>query len=575
MNTLKRQGSIYRPVIILAIIFLAGIVVEISFKIIGLSTGNNQTSNLIVLILFFLAVFLIFAVAAILFLKGERLKAEFTKATAIIKEAGQECGLEIFSERNIFEEDILKTAFSEFIKENNVRLTISEETQANINDYINYSILEQAVKTHYLDQIPGIMTGLGILGTFVGLSIGLNSFELSGLAKDVENSIKLLMEGIKVAFHTSICGILYSIMFNLYYHMFYENVEKELDRFVETFTQNVINSADNGSAMTLYKYQEKMSCIMKQQTNILSSIDSHVTGEFVGKLSETLTYICDKATNLAKVNEALQDSAVYFKNFCEKVDVYQATVNNSIEMLTEQIDRNNQNMEKQLVTFNEALKFSQFINDNMLEQVDMFDQTMNYSKSVNESMEKFIINFNKEIEKLDALGKKYEQNFKEEMQAIYEVAKSNMELSVSNGKANLDKIGEAAEQKIEQITVVKKTTTEDIQRASDNLTANIEKLNNSMEMKARNVLDDYHRELTRQVSAFSETIKLMSDNTVSMKNITAQIPDIMTETKDNVTEQFETMQEKLDQYLEYADKLHRDISTKWDLIRKNYGVSNQ
>lgn len=573
MDAVKKQGSIYKSVIILTIIFLAGIVVEISFKAIGLSSGNSQASNSIVLIIFFIAVFLIFLVAAISFLRGERLKSEFIKAAVMIEDADSEFDLQAASESGFFKNDILKAAFLEFTRENNVRLAMSEETQADINDYINYSLLERAIRTHYLDQISGIMTGLGILGTFIGLSIGLNSFDLSGSATDVENKIQPLMEGIKVAFHTSICGILYSIMFNLYYHMFYTDVEKSLDRFVEAFTQNVINSVDNGSAMTLYKYQEKMSGIMEKQTNILASIDSHVTGEFVGKLSDTLNYICDKSTDLAKINEALRTSIAYFDSFCEKMDLYQSTVNDNIAMLTTQIEKNNHNMENQLNAFNKALNSSYSINDNMLEQVNMFEKAIDYSKSINESMEEFIVRLNKEIEELDALGKRYEQNFKDEMQAIYDASSENMKNTAENGKVNLNKIGEAAEQKIEQITIVKKTTTEDIQRASDNLTANIEKLNSSMELKARTVLDDYHKELTGQVSAFSETIKLMSNNTASMKEITTQIPDIMNETKGNITKQFETMQEKLDQYLEYADKLHRDLATKLALL-ENYEVNS-
>ena len=90
----------------------------------------------------------------------------------------------------------------------------------NIEDYLNEETLEGHYQVFFLNQISGIMTGLGILFTFIGLSIGLNSFDLSGNAAEIEEKIGPLMDGIKVAFHTSICGLVYSLIFNIYYLIF-------------------------------------------------------------------------------------------------------------------------------------------------------------------------------------------------------------------------------------------------------------------------------------------------------------------------------------------------------------------
>ncbi len=135
----------------------------------------------------------------------------------------------------------------------------------NIEDYLNEETLEGHYQVFFLNQISGIMTGLGILFTFIGLSIGLNSFDLSGNAAEIEEKIGPLMDGIKVAFHTSICGLVYSLIFNIYYKKVNSVFEESLGEFLDTFDRYVIKKTDNASSNTLMKYQEMMCNSLDEQ----------------------------------------------------------------------------------------------------------------------------------------------------------------------------------------------------------------------------------------------------------------------------------------------------------------------
>ena len=57
--------------------------------------------------------------------------------------------------------------------------------------------------------IPTFMTSLGILGTFLGIVIGLIEFDTN----NIDHSIPFLLEGLKTAFLTSIVGMLGTIFF--------------------------------------------------------------------------------------------------------------------------------------------------------------------------------------------------------------------------------------------------------------------------------------------------------------------------------------------------------------------------
>jgi methyl-accepting chemotaxis protein len=61
--------------------------------------------------------------------------------------------------------------------------------------------------------IPGILTGLGVLGTFVGLQIGIGGLNLNDLT-NLEKSVVPLIQGCAIAFSTSVWGVLTSLLFS-------------------------------------------------------------------------------------------------------------------------------------------------------------------------------------------------------------------------------------------------------------------------------------------------------------------------------------------------------------------------
>ena len=60
--------------------------------------------------------------------------------------------------------------------------------------------------------IPTFMTSLGILGTFLGIVIGLIKFDTN----NIDQSIPYLLEGLKTAFLTSIIGMIGTICFKIF-----------------------------------------------------------------------------------------------------------------------------------------------------------------------------------------------------------------------------------------------------------------------------------------------------------------------------------------------------------------------
>lgn len=173
---------------------------------------------------------------------------------------------EIDSILEYLQDESLKQAIRSFVDDTLAIRKDNPELCANIENYVNYDLIEADIKAHYQNQVSGTMTGLGILGTFLGLSIGLNSFNLSTQdAGKNEESIKALMEGIKVAFYTSIFGLIYSLLFSFAYRSQLVVFHNKIDELCTLFAKKIVPLSKNVSDESLISYQDKMLQIMGKQ----------------------------------------------------------------------------------------------------------------------------------------------------------------------------------------------------------------------------------------------------------------------------------------------------------------------
>lgn len=88
-------------------------------------------------------------------------------------------------------------------------------------------LVEAAGRRQLASAIPGMITALGILGTFLGLILGLVSFDVSDTIT-LRDSITNMMLGIRLAFLTSVTAIAASILWNLLDRLLLQHYENGL-----------------------------------------------------------------------------------------------------------------------------------------------------------------------------------------------------------------------------------------------------------------------------------------------------------------------------------------------------------
>jgi len=93
--------------------------------------------------------------------------------------------------------------------------------------------MKKNAKRNYKNEI----VSLGVLGTFLGIAIGLYHFDVT----DIKTSLPLLLEGLKTAFITSGVGISFSIIISIYKPHKQNNSEVlgALESIVKEFNYNL------------------------------------------------------------------------------------------------------------------------------------------------------------------------------------------------------------------------------------------------------------------------------------------------------------------------------------------------
>ena len=140
----------------------------------------------------------------------------------------------------------------------------SGQVLADIEDYINDDILGLKSWQNVVLQIPGSLTGLGILGTFIGLILGIRGIGFSSVNAAL-SSVQTLLGGIQVAFYTSIAGVILSLIFNLLYRVSWNIMIRNLGLFLDEFHKNVIPPVDEQ-----IRYRERKE--IKQITELLERL---------------------------------------------------------------------------------------------------------------------------------------------------------------------------------------------------------------------------------------------------------------------------------------------------------------
>ena len=230
--------------------------------------------------------------------------------------------------------------------------------------YILYFFLKE--KQYSKESVLGnIASTIGVLGTFVGISIGLWKFN----PNDITSSVPLLLSGMKIAFATSIIGMAASIFMK--YIALKNEDEENIDDIMELFntmiaesrnvnntlienqkqTENVLNKVSEIWA----SHQENLTVVLKSEilnlNNNTISKQEELIGEFK-KLGEYFTLLNSGVNNLLTWQENYKET---IENTTKELETVIQTIHNADESI-ESISKNSSLIKENNENLSEVLK---------------------------------------------------------------------------------------------------------------------------------------------------------------------------------------------------------------------------
>ena len=180
-----------------------------------------------------------------------------------------------------------------------------------------------------IDSLPNIVSALGVIGTFLGITLGLVDFNPS--PGKIDASISTLLGGLKTAFYTSLAGMLGSLLLRFFV------TDKVFDKEEEG-----ISSAEQAS-LNICKEIQKMSQQMIDAIQSSSNLQSQMTQEIKNIKSSQVTFFNSVQSQLEKMNSASIDAmntnfetlVLLNRNHDENI----TTIHNNIKTISEHIAR--------------------------------------------------------------------------------------------------------------------------------------------------------------------------------------------------------------------------------------------
>ena len=250
-------------------------------------------------------------------------------------------------------------AWTEFV-ETLILPAKSEDPIRNTSEVSRYlndaTIVFPRISSGFFQAVPNLLTGFGILGTFLGLAAGVGAAK-SGLssedARHITGALQQLLGGASLAFWTSIVGIGCSIFFVFVERFASRRLHIALDKWVGAIESRVERVTSEGVALDhLDQARRTTTQLERFNTDLIFALEQALEEKIAGRLSPQLEQLLqaverlreDRATDsgqmieqaLVRFTDALQERAgSQFEDMAATVDDLNRTLKESAGALAE------------------------------------------------------------------------------------------------------------------------------------------------------------------------------------------------------------------------------------------------
>jgi ABC-type transporter Mla subunit MlaD len=439
------------------------------------------------------------------------------------------------------------------------------------------TIIIPRLNTNFYNSVPGAFTGFGILGTFVGLTIGLAQLNISDAVEGLRQGIEGLLSGMSIAFSSSLWGILLSLAFlvftklslnklqfslgklqqvidNLFPCMTAEQLlvdclweareqSRELKRFNEDLAISIATALDEKLANrldpTFGDLLKAIEQLARMGSSELSRTISSQMGAEIERLSKTLELVGASLRSISDYTTSSQEKLnISIENLLSQ---FSNNISDVLSGLRQQQETMSDHIESSINSFAGQLKevaayMQQSVKEQMAQVVgsvgDMSTTMSGQVTTILERMETFVRDYERERAELEKQWQKMSETTKIIQEAMNTFARS----------------AEPVRQATDQLQITIKQWDEKQRAFSSILEKNQQQLNSYIEY-TRNILEGIKTSNTQLQTAWQAYEKRFDNLRQDLEKVFEELSKGLTEYTQITSNGVETFLQGLDKYL--------------------------
>ena len=462
-------------------------------------------------------------------------------------------------------------------------------------------------ESRLLAAVPGFLTALGVIGTFLGLQLGLSELNIGkGVEiEEMKNGLAAVISGASIAFMTSIWGVFLSVAFNIIEKTLEKgirgrifNLQNRIDRLyprlsAESQLQRIADDG-NESRDSLQGLAEQIGVRMQESlVQVTDGISQALSDTMNSILAPALDSMMNNASDSGK--QAMQELV---KEFMEKMgeagsgqraamDESSTKMNAALDgmqlAMTSLVSNLQDNQDKLAKRDQELIQRISGQVDSLVEgasdqQQKMAELLEGQLTAISETSELHQQGANKREEERDKRFEEQTGALSDSTQQLLDHLKTAMEDQINSGKSLLAQ-GEALRQGIDKSTSASELAANSIKASSDEMRSVSDRLS-GFGIKIQQATDTLSGAVTEAAETTSELSGLnqkamtnmqalrdeLLNNTSQFEKITSNLDGLMTQSSTI----FKDMKEHQEEYLSALDENVSDLSKQVSESLKDY-----
>lgn len=447
------------------------------------------------------------------------------------------------------------------------------------DQYFNINNICSNINVSFWQNLGGVFTGIGILGTFLGLSVGVSNIDITETAL-MQESIGVLLKGLGTAFYTSLIGILVALVFNFVHKSVIDNLEKaiiDLCNTLEIFCQRKSTEqflADNY-------------LLAKEQTEQFKSFSDNLAIAIGDALEQKLSE-SDMNESLKNVENTIVKIHDFLSNELANTinKQFEAQMLPVFERLTYAVEKlNNSGMDAIAKGFEESAGKElrglsttlQNMTSSLYDAMDKMEQTSsNVNKELGESINNVIAELNSNMAQMQSQFEAREQNIKEVSDEVTNKLTTELESLMNRLDEGLSQVTEQTKGLSETLTDTSVKANEEIANvfatAGEKLTTLLDEYtqkNTVLNVKLFTYIDDIQKGLGEQQTMLGK----LNNQVNYIVEKAGDVADKFADAAHPVNEAVDVLNSSLKENIEatkiYNDQIIQGISDIKEIVRDN------